>query len=133
MASDIKNATMNEMQDIAAKVETIQDLLSEKFGMRKRALPKMLRRVGRRVPRRVRKQAQVLAQAEGLAAHPKLVRRVDRAAVSQAFDEVRTHLRGIDVADRRKGIWLSLAGSVAFNLLAVGVGVIVVLLWRGII
>jgi len=40
------------------------------------------------------------------------------------------HLSAIDVADRRRGKLLSLAGALAFNLLAVAVLFIVWLWWR---
>lgn len=122
---------MQETQDIITKVEAVQALLNEKFGVRKRALGKMLRSTGRRLPRRLRARAQVLVQAQEWTAHPKLARRVDRDAVKQAHDEIAAHLRGIDVADRRKGAALSVAGSVAFNLLAVVVVFVGWMWWRG--
>lgn len=122
---------MQETQDINAKIEAVQALLNEKFGVRKRALGKMLRSTGRRLPRRLRSRARVLVQAQELTAHPKLARRVDLAAVKQAHDEIAAHLRGIDVADRRKGAALSMAGSVAFNVLAVAVVFVGFLWWRG--
>lgn len=125
------NAAMGQNQDIAEKVEAVQALLQTKFGLRKRALPKMLRKTGRRLPRRLQARAQVLVKAQELAAHPKLARRVDHAAVSRAFEDVQTHLQSIDVADRRKGAILELAGSVAFNVLAVAGAFIIWLRWSG--
>jgi len=122
---------MGENRDIAAKIESVQDLLQAKFGVRKRALPKMLRRTGRRLPKRLHARAQVLVDAQALAAHPKMARRIDHAAVKRAYGDISTHLRAIDVADRRKGMILSVAGSVAFNILVVTVGFVVWLRWSG--
>lgn len=122
---------MDPARDIAAKTETVQQLLTEKFGVRKRDLPKMLRRTGRRLPRGMRARGQVLIKAQALAAHPKLARQVDGPAVARAFEEITAHLRAIDVADRRKGLALSVAGGVAFNILAVCVCFVLWLWWAG--
>jgi hypothetical protein len=122
---------MRDVNDIEAKVAALQDLLNQKFGMRKRPLPKMLQRTGRRLPKRLHVRAQVLLDAQERARHPKLARQVDMPAVGRAFDEVRSHLSAIDVADRRKGVALGIAGHVAFNVLAVAVAFVVWLWWRG--
>ena len=122
---------MVQMPDIESKVAALQDLLSEKFGVKKRPLPKMLQRTGRRLPRRLHKRAQVLVEAQRLAANPKLARMVDQAGVARAFDELSAHLEAIDVADRRKGAILSVAAAVAFNILVVAGAFIVWLWWAG--
>ena len=72
-----------------------------------------------------------IVAAQKLAANPKLARRLDAPALKAAYDGLSAHLGAIDVADRRKGKLLSLAGSIAFNLLVVIVGFLVWLWWRG--
>ncbi|MEW9920889.1 hypothetical protein AB2B41_14840 [Marimonas sp. MJW-29] len=122
---------MVQMPDIESKVAAVQDLLSEKFGVRKRPLPKMLQRTGRRLPRRMHARAQVLVEAQRLSANPKLAQMVDQAGVARAFDDLTAHLDAIDVADRRKGAILSVAAAVAFNILVVAGGFIFWLWWAG--
>lgn len=125
------NGKMKETGDIARRVETVQDLLTLKLGIKRQPFDRMLARAGRHLPRRIAGQAQVLAQAAQRAGHPKLARQLDSAAVERASTEVIAHLQAIDVADRRKGKLLGMAGVVAFNLLVVIVVFIVWLWWRG--
>ncbi|MEQ6248801.1 hypothetical protein ABMC89_07920 [Sulfitobacter sp. HNIBRBA3233] len=118
-------------RDMAAKANAVLGLLREKFGVQARDLRRGVRRVGRRLPRRVRERADRLVAAETLAQNPKLARQIDAAAVEKDFDAVVSHLRGIDVADRRRGRLLAVAATIAANLLAVIAAFIVWLWWRG--
>lgn len=122
---------MMDAKDIAGKVAAVQELLTLKFGIKHARLEKMLARAGRRLPKRVQTQIRTLIAAEQQAGHPKLSRLVDETAVRQAHDAVMAHLREIDVADRRKGKLLGLAGAVVFNLLLVVVAFVGWLWWRG--
>ena len=122
---------MAKVQDIDAKVATVQDLLTEKFGVKKRPLDKMLRRTGRRLPRGMHKKAQQLVDAQKLAGHPKLAMRLNPDGLNKAYDALTAHLQAIDVAERRKARLLSLAGTLAFNLLVVGAGFVFWLWWAG--
>lgn len=122
---------MIQAQDIARQVEAVQDLLTAKFGIKRAALPKMLKRAGRRLPRGMHKRVQVLIEADKRAGHPKLSRQLDHAAVTQAVDAVTAHLAAIDVNARRKGFALGLAGVIAGNVLLVVAGFILWLWWRG--
>ncbi|KIN61995.1 hypothetical protein Z946_851 [Sulfitobacter noctilucicola] len=119
---------MLDAKDITRKVEAVKALLHAKFGIKQRPLSRMILKAGRRLPRRVQKQAQVLVEAERFGAHPKLARQMDGARVSQAYNVCVTYLDGIDVADRRKGRILGIAGAIVFNLLVV-VAVFVLWLW----
>lgn len=118
-------------KEIEAKIETVQDLLREKLGIRKRNLSRMLQKAGRRLPKRLHGRVQALIDAQALAQNPKLAKRLDKASVTQAFDEITAHLRKIDVAQRRKDVLLGLAGTVAFNMLVLGVAFITWLWWQG--
>ena len=122
---------MKDRTDIAGKAAEVQRLLQVKLGVKGRSLEHALNRAGHRLPRGARARGAEIVAAEKLAANPKLARRVDGAALNAAYDGLSAHLGAIDVADRRKGKLLSLAGSVAFNLLVVGVGFLVWLWWRG--
>lgn len=115
---------------MTARRETLLALFRNKLGVRAKTLGQAHKKAGRRLPKRLRTQGQTLAQAEVWAVHPKLSRRLDPKAVERAFEDVSAHLSAIDVADRRRGKLLSLAGALAFNLLAVAVLFIVWLWWR---
>lgn len=120
-----------DTKDIARKVETVQELLTLKFGIKRQPLAKMLARAGRRLPKRMQGKVGTLINAEHLVGHPRLARQMDNAAVARAYEDVTTHLKKIDVADRRLGKMLGLAGVVAFNLLLVVAGFVLWMWWRG--
>ncbi len=122
---------MMDSKDMAARSDALRAQLKERLGVKSATLAQGFRRAGRRLPRRIRARGKALANAEAMIRNPKLARQLDARAVLRDFDEVSAHLRGIDVADRRKGAWLRLAGAIAANLLAVGIGFLVWLLWRG--
>lgn len=122
---------MMDAKDIARKVEAVQDLLTQKYGIKRAPLEKMLGRAGRRIPKKIQLKTRTLIEAQRLAGHPKLARQMDGAVVAQAHAEVAAHLKAINVSDRRKGRILVLAGVVVFNLLLVVATFIVWLWWRG--
>lgn len=122
---------MKDRTDIAGKAADLQQQLQAKLGVKGRSLEHALNRAGHRLPRSARARGQQIVAAQKLAGNPKLSRRVDGAAFNAAYDGLSAHLGAIDVADRRKGTLLSLAGSIVFNLLVVGVGFLVWLWWRG--
>jgi hypothetical protein len=113
-------------------IEEIRTLLKE----REHAsgdLDAALKRARRRLPRRIYRQGMRLAAALPLLDHPKLRLTVDEKPLRGAARELRAHLEQIDLADRRKGFWLGVLGSVALSILAVTTLLIVVLRWRGLI
>ncbi|WP_424831087.1 hypothetical protein [Ruegeria sp.] len=124
---------MSNDTDIQTRIaETIQ-LLRKKLGVRDKTLAASVRRARRRLPRTVYKQALVLARAEAMMDHPRLRLVVDTPALQKASDDVQTHLRSIDLADRRRGWVLSVLGSIALGILVLGGVIIFVLRWRGLI
>ena len=117
--------------EFATRSEEICTLLADKLSLTRGSLQQRLRSAGRRLPARIREQAQILAEAESLAGHPKLARRVDPDQLNRAFAEVRTHLTTIDAADRRRGAVLGILGGLAFNLLLFAALALAVLHWQG--
>lgn len=113
-------------------IEDIRTLLKE-LEHASGDLAAALKRVRRRIPRRIYKQGMKLADALPLLDHPKLRLTVDEKPLRGAAREVKAHLQKIDLADRRKGFWLGVLGSMAFSVLAVLILLIVVLRWRGLI
>ncbi|MEM6660215.1 MAG: hypothetical protein AAGB28_17710 [Pseudomonadota bacterium] len=108
-------------------------LMRAKLGVRDKTLTESVRRAKRRLPRRIYKQAVLLAQAESMAAHPKLRLALDTPKLTRASGEVQAHLTAINLADRRWGWFLGMLGGLAFNLLALTALVLIFLGWRGLI
>ena len=117
-----------QVQDQIA--ETI-GLLRSKLGVRGKTLAASLKRARHRLPRRVYGQAMVLARAEPMASHPKLRLTLDTPSLTAVAHEVQTHLHAIDLADRRWGRFLSILGSLAFNLLLLAALIGAFLWWQG--
>lgn len=106
-------------------------LLHQKLGVKGGGLEAKLARAGRRLPRRIRRQVQDIVEAEKREAHPKLARQIDAAALRRAFAAATKHLEAIDLAEQRRGLLLSVLGSVAIAVLAVFAGLTAFLVWRG--
>lgn len=124
---------MTAQQRTAEDIARIRDLLRDKLGAGGASLEAVLRKARHRLPRAVYAQAKLLAEAENLAAHPKLSLTLDAEALHAAATQVQTHLDLIDLADRRRGWWLGMLGGLVFNLLALVALLIGVLVWRGVI
>lgn len=122
---------MTHASDIAQMTTAVQGLLSEKFGMRRRALPKMMQRAGRRLPKRMHAKAQVLIDAGKLTGNPKLLRQMDAVKLAQAFAGLTEHLEAIDVAKRRRDRLLRMTGLIAFYILLITACFVWWLWWRG--
>jgi len=118
---------------IQQMADRVAALMEERLRLRGAGLEAKLRKGGRILPRRVRAAAEALAQAAAMAQNPKLLMRIDDESVAQNYDICVRHLGGIDLADRRRGVAVGIAASIAFSLLAVLGIVLAVLVWRGLI
>lgn len=122
---------MTELQKYQSQVEAISAALQSKLRLKPAPFPTLVARSRKGLPRHVWRNAQVLAEAQEAAAHPKLWRTLDFAGLSRSAELVQAHLRALDLADERRGKRLSLLGSLSFNLIVV-VGLLIgVLVWRG--
>ncbi|WP_170782769.1 hypothetical protein [Ruegeria lacuscaerulensis] len=124
---------MAQNPDIQTQIAQTVQLLRDKLGVRDKTLTASVRKAKRQLPRRIYKQALVLADAEQMAAHPKLRLVLDTPKLARASEEVQDHLTGINLADRRLGWFLGMLGGLAFNLLALSVLLLVFLRWQGFI
>jgi hypothetical protein len=122
-----------EQDAISARSDELCALLADKLSLKKGTLAQRIRRAGRRLPARIRDQAQIVAGAEAMAAHPKLALRIDHAEVDRAFEEVRDHLRKVDPSDRRRGALLGAVAALAFNILLFMALILAFLRWQNII
>lgn len=117
--------TLQQMAD------RIAGLMEERLRVRGRGLTEKLRKGGRLLPRKVRTAAEMVAQAAVLSQNHKLLMQIDREKVSEAYDLCVRHLGGVNPSERRKGLVLNIAASIAFSVLVVSVLVVAVLYWRG--
>ncbi len=124
---------MQQDTEVQTQIAETILLLRKKLGVRGKTLAASVRRVKRRLPRRVYAQAMTLANAEQMAEHPKLRMILDTPGLIKASHDVQTHLRAIDLADRRWGWFLGMLGGLTFNLLVLAVLVLLFLWWRGLI
>ncbi|GAA6158588.1 hypothetical protein NBRC116589_07620 [Ruegeria sp. HU-ET01832] len=124
---------MAQNPDIQTQIAQTVQLLRDKLGVQDKTLTASVRKAKRQLPRRIYKQALLLADAEQMAAHPKLRLVLDTPKLARASEEVQDHLTGINLADRRLGWFLGMLGGLAFNLLALSVLLLVFLRWQGFI
>ncbi len=124
---------MEHAETIKSNANALRTLLAKRLGLKRGSLTRRVSKAGRRLPSGVLRDISIVAEAEKMARNPRLAKRLDSNATKSAFDRASAHLKAIDVADRRKGLALSVMGSMAFNLLAAVTLLIVVLRWRGLI
>ena len=122
---------MSEQIAIQEMMTTIVAQMRDKLGVRANDLQTALAKARHRLPRRIYRQAQLLVQAEPLAQHPRLRQTLDEPSLSAAAGVVQAHLEAIDLADRRKGLWLGMLGGLVFNLILMAVAVGGFLVWYG--
>ncbi|WP_420586572.1 hypothetical protein [Ruegeria sp.] len=124
---------MSDHTDVQTQIAQTLLLLRKKLGVRDKTLTASIRKAKRRLPRRIYKQALLLANAEPMAAHPKLRLVLDTPKLARASEEVQEHLGRINLADRRWGWFLGMLGGLAFNVLAFSALLLIFLLWQGLI
>lgn len=105
--------------DLDTRTRELRRLFELKHGVKSQSLAQALKRVGRRLPRRLRRDGQMLLRLEKMIQNPKLARQADAQEMNRALTAMTTHLESIDVADRRRGRMLGIAGIVAANVLIV--------------
>lgn len=124
---------MTTPADLTTMAETLRQRLAAVHGIKGRTLEQALRRSGRYLPRRLRRQGLALAEAAAQVGHPQLERMFDMAALRAGYSAVSEHLDAVDVTYERRGWWLRLAGSIAFNLLIVVMLFLAWMFWRGLL
>ena len=122
---------MDRNETVDAQAQSLRALLANRLGLRRGSLAHRASKAGRRLPIGIRNDISAVAEADSMAQHPKIGRRMDPKMTHAAYERAAAFLQAIDVKDRRKGVILSILGSVAFNVLAVVTLLIIVLRWRG--
>lgn len=120
-------------QDFSSDYAMLSKLLRERLGLSGRSVAVQLAKGRRALPRALRSHADQISAAEPLLAHPHLARSVDHAALSEAVSAMQGYLKGCSAADRQIGVILHRLGVIAFNLLAIGLLLLIILRWRGLV
>ena len=118
----------------AASITQMAERVSQLLGTRYRVsgdLAGRTAKVRRMMPRKVHAALEVLIAAEEMAQNPKLAPQIDMEEVASAYDRAMHYLSRLGRGERRRNMALNIAASIAFSLLVVGVGLVVVLRWRG--
>ncbi|MFT6911442.1 MAG: hypothetical protein ACJAQW_000036 [Paracoccaceae bacterium] len=109
---------------------TLAQLMQTRLGVRRGATFRAkIDHAGRLLPPSLRREALFLIETEQRTAHPKLRMQIDPARVMHAYKGLSAYLRGLDPADRRKGIVLGALASLSFNLLLFGGALTAFLMW----
>ncbi len=116
---------------IQQMADRVAVLMEERLAIKGPGFAAKLKRGGRLLPHKVREAAARLAESAHLSQHPRLLLQVDEARVAEDYDTCLRHLTSLDVWDRRKGVLISLTGTIVVILLAVGVAAVAFAYWRG--
>lgn len=111
--------------DLTKTLDELAQLLGQRLGIRGSGFAAKFKRAGRLLPRHVRRAGHALLDVEPLWQNPKLRRQIDQEAVAKHVRTLRQHLETIDRADRRRAYWLGVLTPLAFNLVLLFVGGIV--------
>ncbi len=101
-----------------------------KGGTRKSATDN-LRKSRHLLPRHLRRDADRILRAEQTMAHPKLARLAQFGSLEGSFKAIKSHMKGIDPADRRRGQQLGVLGGMVFSVIVVVLLLFAVLAWQG--
>lgn len=124
---------MIEAKDVERRKAELAELIGTRLRVGGVTLEQKLRRAGRLLPRWARKDAALFVQAGQLAAHPRLARQIDVAALDKAEGRLKRYLEQIDPDERRKTALLHLAGGIVLKVLIVGGVFLAVLRWQGLV
>lgn len=122
-----------DSKDLSRKTAHLNALLEQKLGLRKGTLGHRANKAGRLLPGWVRRNLRQLDEAAQMSENPKLARMMDTGALDRAYSTALDYLKTINPKERRKDWWLSLASSMAFNLLLLAAIILGLLRWQGMI
>lgn len=118
-------------QDIGGVIARLEQVFEDKLKLRRGAFDARAARARRSLPRTLRSDLENVLEARRMVGHPKQARLVDGAAVERSAERIETHLRALDLSERRKSARLGLLASLMIDALVVGAVVLGLLIWRG--
>lgn len=125
------------IDSIRPMADEVAGLMAARFGGARRGHPvpleMMIKRRGGALPRKLRREAMLLAQADRVSGQPKLSRQLDFDRLDHAYRALTAHLRPLGQGARLWSGMLSIAASVVFGLLMLGLIVIWIMRLRGLV
>lgn len=109
--------------DFPGRLTELRRLMRRQLGLRGQTVGSLTGRSRRVLPGHVQAALERLAHDEELMQHPALRLMVEEDPHDKDVKLVRRHLLQVDVADRRKGWWLGMAGGLAVNLILGGLAI----------
>ncbi|MDO6588268.1 hypothetical protein Q4543_22495 [Salipiger sp. 1_MG-2023] len=117
--------------DIGDAVARLEQVFEDKLRLRRGGFEQRARQARRMLPRGLRADLARVIEAWRMVGHPKQARVLDGPEVLRSAERIETHLKRLDLADRRKGRLLALLASLMFDALLVIAVVLGLLVWRG--
>lgn len=118
---------------LATTLDALRRSLADRLGLGSADLATLLGRARRSLPRRLRPAAATLAEAEAMAANPRLAARIDAARVETAARALTDWLATQNPRERRRTALVNTAALIAFRLFVTAALILAVLVWRGIL
>lgn len=112
---------MTDVDDLKARAGALKQQLRDVYGIRARDLAHALYKAQRVLPSSARQAGAQMVEGLAMIGHPKLERMVPFEELRAQHELISAHLDQIDVKDIRRGKWLALAGTLAFNLIVITV------------
>ncbi|MFC3061342.1 hypothetical protein [Paenirhodobacter populi] len=106
-------------------------LMGERLGAHGATLADRLEHRGGALPAKVRRAAEVLAQAEQMAASPKLARQLNADEIARAHRTCVKYLKRLGSGERARSLALNVAATLVLGLVILAAGIITVLRLRG--
>ncbi|MCV6825209.1 MULTISPECIES: hypothetical protein [Halocynthiibacter] len=113
--------------------DDVAALLTKQLSVKGKSLEKRIKRSGRLLPGYVRKDAQYIVESQKLSQHPKLARMLDEKKLAKSHKTCVSYLKSVNPSERRKGLFMSILGSVSFAIFVSGALFIAFLVWRDLV
>lgn len=105
--------------------------MAQQLRLRVGRLADVTERAGRKLPRHLKAEARAIAEAEALAAHPKLAYRVDARRLKKAERKLRAFLEKQDPKAERRAEILDRLAAVVFVVFVTALAAFLIALSRG--
>lgn len=122
---------MIDAKTLNSDIGQLLKVIERQFGIEADDLQSAMRKIGRRLPKSAHRHARTLIEAQAHAQNPKIALQLDEGALKLPYAALLRAVEAYNRKDARWGLILSTLGSVAFNVIAICVILIVVLRWRG--
>lgn len=122
---------MTDPATYQSKADALHAKLETRLGLKTKRFEARLTKAMGRFPKPVRRAAKTILDARAQMQHPKLARLVDPAGLDNAFDTVQRHLKTVDIQEERITRILGTLGAMVFNLVLLGLGLVLFLRWQG--